>query len=205
MKSIAFRFAIGLFAAAAYCPAAILFFDDFDSSLPATTLNADVPGWTTTAGTVDYIKSGGFGIACVGGTGGCIDLDGSTFDAATPFETATSFPIVAGRFYKLSFRLSGNQRGGASDTVTYEFGDLSGSVGPLASADPYTLYSDTFFATADSSSTIRFANAGGDNFGAILDDVTLEETIKGGGVPEPSSFALLGLGIVALVARKFRR
>lgn len=186
--------------------AAIIFLDTFDSSLGMTTLNATVPGWTTTDGTIDYIKTGDFGITCSGGVGGCIDLDGSTSNAATPFETTTSFAINPGNFYVLTFRLSGNQRGGSSDSVTYAFGDLSGTIGPLAPSDPFGLYSFSFFATKAGSSTIRFANAGGDNFGAILDDVKLEAIPKEGGeVPEPSSFALLGLGIVGLAARKFRR
>jgi hypothetical protein len=186
--------------------AAVIFFDDFDSSLPATTLNAAVPGWTTTDGTVDYVKSGSFGITCFGGVGGCIDLDGSTSDAATPFETKASFSIMPGTFYVLSFRLSGNQRGGSTDTVSYAFGDLSGTVGPLAPTDPFGFYSFSFFATKAGSSTIRFANAGGDNIGAILDDVKLEAIRKGGGeVPEPSSFALLGAGVMGLLARRLRR
>ena len=195
--------------AASFAPAsaAILFSDNFDSSLGVTTLNAAVPGWTTTDGTVDYIKSGGYGITCVGATGGCIDLDGSTGDSASPFETSSSFSYVAGRFYTLSFRLSGNQRIRAStDIIDVEFGPISETIGPVSGADPFTLYTFSVFAMSSGSSTIRFANAGGDNVGAILDDVKLEETIKGGGeVPEPSSFALLGLGVVGLAARKFRR
>lgn len=186
--------------------AAIIFLDTFDTSLAATTLNAAVPGWATSDGTVDYIKSGGYGISCSGGVGGCIDLDGSTANAATPFETSTAFSINAGSFYVLTFWLSGNQRGAAADTVSYAFGDLAGTVGPLASSNPFTVYTFSFFATANSSSTIQFANAGGDNYGAILDAVKLQEIRKGGGeIPEPSSFALLGIGIVGLAVRKFRR
>lgn len=182
--------------------AAVLFYDNFDSSLPATTLNANVPGWVATNGTVDYIKSGDFGITCFGATGGCIDLDGSSGDAATPFETKSSFSFVTGRTYRLTFRLSNNQRSGDTDTVLVKAGEISLIMTLLP--DSLFLYSWAFTASKMSTTTIQFSNGGGDNFGAILDEVKLEDITKGGGeVPEPSSLALLGAGVAALAARRY--
>lgn len=59
-------------------------------------------------GTTDLISSGSQGITCVGGSGGCVDLDGST--AGTPASLLEYFfPGEAGH-YSISFDLSGNQR-----------------------------------------------------------------------------------------------
>lgn len=195
--------AVALAAVSVGSQAAVLFYDNFDSSLPVTTLNANVPGWMATNGAVDYVKSGSFAITCFGATGGCIDLDGSTGDAATPFETKSSFSFVTGRTYLLTFRLSGNQRGGAADTVQVNLGEISASIGPLIPTAGFAGYAYSFTATKMSSGTIQFSNAGGDNIGAILDEVKLEDVTKGGEVPEPSSLALLGAGVAALVGRRY--
>ena len=77
------------------------------------------PNWTVLAGTVDLIKSGDFGITCAGGTGSCVDMDGSRSAAGT-IGTQTFF-FGAGETFTLSFDLSGNQRGGAQDSFSVRF------------------------------------------------------------------------------------
>lgn len=177
----------------------IIFNDNFDSSLPATQLNPAVPGWNSLNGTVDYIKNGGYGISCVGGGGGCIDLDGTTSDAAD-FTSQASFNLVSGHTYVLSYFLSGNQRGG-SDTVVASFGGVSQST-VLGAGDPFALYTLTVKPSSNMSSSIVFSNAGGDNIGAILDGVTVEERLAA--VPEPGTVVLLPAALAALMYWKRR-
>ena len=66
--------------------------------------------WTVSGGTIDYIRSGGFGIACVGGTGGCLDMDGSTGNAGR-ITSRQLFTFDSGVQYFIELMLSGNQRG----------------------------------------------------------------------------------------------
>src|SRR4051794_7100300 len=99
--------------AASPASAAVVFTDNFDTDIPA--LNTVPVGWTVTNGTVDIVASGSYGITC---SGNCVDLDGSTGDAGVLTSNQTFGP---GNFV-LSFDLSGNQRGGASDTVQVSYG-----------------------------------------------------------------------------------
>jgi hypothetical protein len=183
----------------ATAPAAVLFDDNFDSSLGATALSAAVPGWTTTSGTVDYIKQGGFGLSCLGNTGGCIDLDGSTNDAGN-FAVTAAFNLIAGVTYEVSYYLSGNQRNAPNDTVTVTFGGAS-NVHVLSSASPYTQYVLSVTPLANLSTSLVISNAGGDNFGAMLDSVVVQDASA---IPEPSTVALLGAGLAALAWRRRR-
>lgn len=60
-------------------------------------------------GTVDLIQSGQFGITCAGGSGKCVDLDGSTGNAGL-LVSKTLFTYNAGDSIALSFAIGGNQR-----------------------------------------------------------------------------------------------
>jgi hypothetical protein len=176
---------------ATQCFAAVIFHDTFDASLPATQLNADIPNWTESNGTIDYIKDIDFGIRCLGNAGGCVDLDGSTGDAG---DLMTSAPIslLAGYNYTLSYYLAGNQRNGPSDTLNVSFAGQTNSH-TLASNAPWTAYSITVAPVANASTAVLFSHVGGDNIGIILDSVVVEQT-----VPEPSSIALFGAGGLAI-------
>lgn len=175
-----------------------LFSDNFDSDAAASVLNfTGFVNWDVSDGTVDYIRSGGFGISCHGGSGGCVDLDGSTGNAGI-LTSKTAFNLTAGTEYTLSFWLSGNQRGGAPDTLSYGIGSVTGLLSDIPSDQPFTQYTLTFTPTADFMGNIFFSLAGGDNVGAILDDVQLSAAGQNVGVPEPGSLGLLALGLLAL-------
>lgn len=180
---------------AAPASATVIFSESFDTSLPSSSLNATIPGWATSAGTVDYIKSGNFGINCLGGVGGCVDLDGSTNSGAL-FVSDASFGMLAGNTYELTFWLSGNQRGGGSDTVIVSLGTSTLQV-TRSPFDPFEQFTLLFTPNSNTSSVISFQHLGGDNVGAILDGVTLTD-LGAPGIPEPGTMALLGGALAGL-------
>lgn len=172
--------------------AAIVFQDEFDAEIPGSTVNYNsFVKWDVLNGTVDLIAQGGFGLSCLGGAGKCVDLDGSTGNAG---DLRTKLAIGPG-VYELEFWISGNQRGGASDTMTVTFGDLN-EVFVRAPAAPYggIIRTVTVGGLGDK---ILFSHAGADNVGMMLDRVIVRD------IPEPATLALLGLGLAGLgVARR---
>ncbi|HEX5343453.1 MAG TPA: PEP-CTERM sorting domain-containing protein, partial [Duganella sp.] len=92
-----------------------------------------------------------------------------------------------------------NQRGYGDDSVSVNFGSSS-SVISRSSADGFTTYSLSYTAAASGSAAFSFSNAGGDNVGALLDNVVITS------VPEPTTYAMLlaGLGLMGAAARRRR-
>jgi len=127
-----------LLATAAPAHAAPIFGENFDSEGAAgvSVLNYNtfdkfiVPNTGPVAGTVDLISSGGHGIDCAGGTGKCVDLDGSTSNAGA-LVSKTLFSFGAGDIVTLTFDLSGNQR--ILDQRDFWFAGFSGFQGSLLS------------------------------------------------------------------------
>ncbi len=191
-------FAVLCFAAAP-ARAIVLFQDNFDTDNASTVLNfTSFLNWTVSNGTVDYIRNGGFGISCVGGAGGCVDLDGSTSDGGRMTSNA-SFAIVASETYKISIDVSGNQRGGSADDITFGFLGLIAAGQPgISPSDPFSTRSVTFSGFSGTSQ-LFIETSSADNVGVVVDNAVFEcLTCRSGRVPEPATLALLGLGLAGL-------
>lgn len=180
LKSV---FAGALVAACAVVHGQVIVQDDFDGNQLGRSL---VPtDWSVVDGTVDIIGAPNF-FDLTPGNGKYIDLDGSSSNAGV---LSRSVELLSGIEYVASFDIAGNQRGGSLDTVDIVFGTGSATLS-FASAAAFQTYSLNFTPIANGVYTLSFANRGGDNVGALLDNVLVSS------VPEPSTYLMLLLGLV---------
>src|SRR5688572_13568892 len=81
--------------------AGVIFIDDFDTEAGAAgnsiTSYTGFTNWTVSNGTVDVVaNSNGWGITCIGGSGKCVDLDGSNGNAG--ILTSSLLSLGAGTY-----------------------------------------------------------------------------------------------------------
>jgi hypothetical protein len=193
--------------------AVVLFSDSFDADYGSSVLNVgSLTNWTVSDGTIDYIRHGNqWGISCFGAAGACLDMDGSTGNAGRITSTST-FNLLPGVTYYLEGEVSGNQRGGASDGVTFGIADASnpafaftGTWGSIQPGSPFMLhYLGVGPVVAPLTVRIFVEGLGGDNVGVILDNVVFRDDTSGN-VPEPGTLSLLGLGLAGLAASRRRK
>lgn len=170
-----------------------VFSDNFNSDtvgLNKTNFNG---GWTVNAGSVDLIGAGFFDF--FPSNGKYVDLDGSTlssgsFDNQIPLDALTS--------YTLSFDLAGSQRGD-TNIVDVIFGTTSQSY-TLASSDLFSTYALSFTTNGAANYQIFFKNSGGDDSGALLDNVRVDIS----SIPVPAALPLMAsaIGIFGLSRRR---
>lgn len=181
---------ISALAALGFCAASHalpVFADNFDADALQLNQTTFLGGWTVTDGTVDLIGAPNF-YDLIPGNGRYVDLDGSSNDAGVFTKVLN---LTGGVTYQASFDLAGNQRGGADDIVDVAFG-ATGASYTFAPADPLSGYLLAFTPGTTGSYSLSFANRGGDNYGALLDNVSVSA------VPEPGTLALAMGGLLAV-------
>jgi PEP-CTERM motif len=222
---------IGLSASLAFiapAQASVVFTDNFNAENGGNTaLNyTSFANFASSGGGfVDLVKTGDFGIACAGGSGACVDLDGSP--GPGQLTSIASFSFNAGDTIRLSYSLSGNQRVGGPDQwySGFSFGSsttLNGygfnyfgsdiTVGNFVTTSINTstatvlgngFTTKSLFFTAGNAGSLKFfiGTNSADNIGPILDNVSLD---IGAAVPEPATWAMmiLGFGVIGMSLRR---
>ena len=197
-------------ALASQANAAIVLQDDFTSGgQVANSLNwggdsvftspsGPATGPTANNASTDLVGSTNpWGISSFDGIHNVVDLDGSTGGGNVPSGILQSTVSLASGDYTVTFWLSGNQRGGGPREATVSIGGQTWTSGSLASSAPWTL------------ETVHFTNVAGpltfeglgpsNNVGDLLGDVTVSS-----GVPEASTWVMLGFGFAGLGFAGFR-
>ncbi|TAN49177.1 MAG: DUF642 domain-containing protein [Methylococcaceae bacterium] len=125
-------------------------------------------GWTVAGGTVDLIGAPDF-YDLIPGNDRYVDLDGSSNQAGT---LSRSLRLNAGKTYTATFQLAGNHSGAEADTVDVKFGTITKSFTLAATVEP-TDYALNFTPATSGNYALSFHNRGGDNYGALLDNVSV--------------------------------
>jgi hypothetical protein len=181
--------------------ATTIFFDNFNTENGGNyALNyTGFTKWTVANGTVDLIGAGS-AWDFYPGNGLYVDLDGSTYQAGTMMSI--NVPVSAGS-YVLSFDLGGSQRAGLGSPPSYNdtvevkvdvgFASQNYVVSPAA---PLTTKTLAFTVNSPTILNLVFHNQGGDNVGAILDNVRVDMVPDGALTAMLLGMGLLGIGYV---------
>ncbi|MGB5716109.1 MAG: VPLPA-CTERM sorting domain-containing protein [Gammaproteobacteria bacterium] len=166
--------------------------EDFEAETLALNYNS-FSNWNVSGGTVDTVGPT-FGTPLINCQGSqvCVDVDGSTNDAADSFATKDNFAIGT---YVLSFDLSGSQRPD-TNTINVTFGDLNENFTLSGGAGWMTVVRIVNVSTND---FLTFGMSGGDNSGLLLDNVSVNT------IPVPAAVWLFGTGLLGLVGLARRK
>jgi hypothetical protein len=138
---------------------------------------------------------------------GSFFLDLTNYQAGAPFAgMSQTIATTPGATYSLSFDLGSSSQWGLPDSITASAAGTSQTfVSPMTGVDVWTNASMQFIA---SSATTKVLLQGASGFNYIgLDNVAVE-FVSGPGpgqIPEPTTLALLGLGLAGLAVSRRRK
>ncbi len=179
----------------------ILLQDNFNAENGGNpTLNFfNLQNFMVTQGSVDLIGNGFFDF--YPGNGLYLDLDGSTGQGGT-IQSRALFNLDPGT-YTLSFDLGNNLDfvgNTAPNLVDVSLGSAFMETFTRAGITPLETFTRTFTVDAPLQARLVFRQQGGDNQGAVLDNVLLVQQI-----PEPGTLALWGVAGAGLLGYVRRR
>lgn len=208
MKKIAAVLAIAGFAFAGQASATVnLVVNGSFENAPGLGLNSwtvyagsSLPGWTVASGSGIEVQSGAV-------VSGAVAKDGKNLvelDSHNNSSMYQNIATVAGATYKYSFWYSG--RPGVaeeSNGIYWSFGNKDGESSTDALASTHWFKQSGSFVAASAVSKIYFAAIGNeDSLGGYIDNVIVTGP-QVTAVPEPETYAMLGLGLLAIgVARR---
>jgi hypothetical protein len=192
-------FLVALCALPASGYAATLLDENFDELTPALGVTS-AGAFSAISGTnVDIVGGSLFGSLCTGPeSGNCIDMDGTGGNPQGILRSNSSFTLMPGVNYYLSFDLIGSQRGPmASTSVT--FGPYSQTFALASSDDTSGVVSNMLITVSAPTTTyLTFTSNTPGDIGDVLDNVVLTSSSPTTGVPEPATFGLMALGLTGL-------
>jgi hypothetical protein len=164
-----------------------------------------ITGWTVENDTTAWIGTPNpFGLTA---SNGSFFLDLTNYQAGAPFAgMSQTIATTPGATYSLSFDLGSSSQWGLPDSITASAAGTSQTfVSPMTGVDVWTNASMQFIA---SSATTKVLLQGASGFNYIgLDNVAVE-FVSGPGpgqIPEPTTLALLGLGLAGLAVSRRRK
>jgi hypothetical protein len=181
--------------------ATILFTDNFPDS---DNLNAGptIGNFTVTAGCVDGIQAGRFGLSLPS-----VDLDGTCYELGTITSTS-AIHFSPGSTYTLAFEYSSNNNTTtAVNTAQVTLGTLVDTTITGIANTPQA-FSDTFSVGSPTNLSLSFQELGvSDNEGVVVSDISIVENAASTAVPEPGAtgFGLVCMGAFILCTRRWRK
>jgi hypothetical protein len=228
LKLLAAGIALALMTTAAH--AGTVLTDNFDGENGGNTFlqYTGFANFNVTGTGVDIVRTGDFGITCAGGSGSCVDLDGSPGPGGV--ITKNTFNFSPGELVTMTFQIAGNQRSGDANSFfagfegsgtlkDYSIGGFWGNAdvlpGPLplglvetetattGGNQPFETYTLSFETLGSGSFQAFIGTNDPGNVGPLLDNFSLSINP----VPEPATWAMmvLGLGLVGGGLRMSRR
>lgn len=146
----------------------VLLYDDFNSENTTGYIynyNSFV-NWNIIDGTVDIVPGSSYGY---NESGFVVDLDGSTWESGT-MTTKEVFNLSPG-VYTLEFVLAANRT--YSNTVVVELGNVFSKTYTIPGNALWNVFTENIVVNSATTGALSFKNSGGDNQGAILDNVKL--------------------------------